>query len=912
MAQIIKHRRGSITQLKDVTARIGELVVATGSISDLNGPMVFVGETEGVAGAYRPLSKIYQGSTAPTISVGSHGSVIDGTPFYATGNKTLYILNKDGNTDIDLTGNIEGNTISGVTINNLTGSTAYIANVSGSFTGSGIGLYDIPASGITGLELNRISDGSATASISQANGLRVNTNTEITGALIVTGNITGSNLYLSGNANIDGNITLGGNITIGDATTDIINFGGEVSSSIVPDVHNAFDLGSSTKNWRNLHVSGTAYVDTLEARQVNFTDLGVLEDLIVSGSTFLGNGGDITVVSGSLYNDQLTEKRLVVVGVDGLLTDYSGLTFDNSNLNLSGALEVTNIQGTGSLYLKGDKNDSRYFEIYNTAAIDTHIKSNGGLSFFGDDTNYLKIDDSLQTATIVGVNGVIVSSSLQVTGSIYNDQLTDNRVVIVGTNGLIEDDANFTFDGTVLNIGQGNLEADVADGDIRTSGSLLVKNSAIVTGSLGVHGHIDLSNEAQIRITDDTANTVYGFYDGSNILGAYYQMFGSDYANAAQRGGAEFVFDSTNSGQGGFNIAEYNGSTWLRKLFVDASGLAVTGTTTLNGNLIVTGTTEAKGAVGINSTLDVTGSAQFKGTINVDGESTLASATVEDLTQDRIVTVGAGGSLIDSSGFTYNGTVFKIGDGQFEVDTNDGDIRTSGSLTVEGGQTVNGDVTVNGVLTVTGNTQLQSNLYISGNLEVLGSATNVTIQSTTIELDDNIIRLNAYSPFERYAGFEVIDSGSTGVSASLVWDGQNDYWMFVSSSGQSSKMIGTTAGTYGTETSLTNTYFPIATGPNTIGDSLLRYSGTTLSFNTNKFTIDSGTGDTLVSGNFTLSYSGGTDNGNNTSAIMFRNSSNVVGFVTTTETTDVLDGILGYKNSDGALVFSTVIDGGGY
>jgi len=794
MAQIIKHRRGSITQLKDVTARIGELVVATGSISDLNGPMVFVGETEGVAGAYRPLSKIYQGSTAPTISVGSHGSVIDGTPFYATGNKTLYILNKDGNTDIDLTGNIEGNTISGVTINNLTGSTAYIANVSGSFTGSGIGLYDIPASGITGLELNRISEGSATASISQANGLRVNTNTEITGALIVTSNISGSNLYLSGNANIDGNITLGGNITIGDATTDIINFGGEVSSSIVPDVHNAFDLGSSTKNWRNLHVSGTAYVDTLEARQVNFTDLGVLEDLIVSGSTFLGNGGDITVVSGSLYNDALT----------------------------------------------------------------------------------------------------------------------NNRVVIVGTNGLIEDDANFTFDGTVLNIGQGNLEADVADGDIRTSGSLLVKNSAIVTGSLGVHGHIDLSNEAQIRITDDTANTVYGFYDGSNILGAYYQMFGSDYANAAQRGGAEFVFDSTNSGQGGFNIAEYNGSTWLRKLFVDASGLAVTGTTTLNGNLIVTGTTEAKGAVGINSTLDVTGSAQFKGTINVDGESTLASATVEDLTQDRIVTVGAGGSLIDSSGFTYNGTVFKIGNGQFEVDTNDGDVRTSGSLTVEGGQTINGDVTVNGVLTVTGNTQLQSNLYISGNLEVLGSATNVTIQSTTIELDDNIIRLNAYSPFERYAGFEVIDSGSTGVSASLVWDGQNDYWMFVSSSGESSKLLGTTAGTYGTETSLTNTYFPIATGPNTIGDSLLRYSGTTLSFNTNKFTIDSGTGDTLVSGNFTLSYSGGTDNGNNTSAIMFRNSSNVVGFVTTTETTDVLDGILGYKNSDGALVFSTVIDGGGY
>jgi hypothetical protein len=727
MAQIIKHRRGQLSGVKALTSRNAEFIIASGSISDLNGPFVFIGSPnttdEGVAGAFKSVSKMYEGTAAPTISAGTYGSILDGTPFYASGNESLYILNNDGaggNTRLDLTGNIEGNLISGVTINNLTGTTAYITNMSGSFTGSGQGLYNIPASGITGLELNRISDGSATASISQANGLRINVNTEITGALNVSGDITGSNLQLSGNANILGNIVLGGNITVGDSDTDFVKFDAEISSSIVPDVHNSFDLGSTDKNWRNLHVSGTAYINVLDAQQVNFNDLGILTDLTVSGNTFLGNGGDTLIVSGSIYNDQLTEKRLVVAGTDGLLTDYSGLTFDNGNLNLSGALEVTNIQGTGSLYLRADKNDSRHFEIYNTTVSDTHIKSNGGLSFFGDDTNYLKIDDSLQTATIVGVNGVIVSSSLNVTGS-----------------------------------------------------------------------------------------------------------------------------------------------------------------------------------------------AQFSSTINVDGEATLSSATVEDLTQDRIVGVGSGGSLIDYSGLTYNGTTLKVGGGLFEVDNSDGDVRTSGSLTTNG-LTNNGDLTVNGVLTVTGNTQLQSNLYISGNLEVLGSATNVIIQSQTVELDDNIIRLNAYSPFERYAGFEVIDSGSTNLSASLLWDGLNDYWMFMSSSGQSSKLIGTTTGTYGSETSLTDTYFPIATGPNTIGDSLLRYSGTTLSFNTNKFTIDSGTGDTLVSGNFTLSYSGGTDAGVKTSAVMFRASTNIVGFVSTTETTEVLDGILGYKHSDGGLTFSTVIDGGTY
>jgi cytoskeletal protein CcmA (bactofilin family) len=734
MAQIIKHRRGSISALKDVTANVGELVMATGSIGDFNGPVVFVGDAA-VAGGYKPISKIYQGTSAPSISVGSHGSTMDGLPFYSTGNQTLYILDKSGNSAIDLTGNIEGNLISGVTINNLTGTTVNLSN------GGGTALT-------------------------------------ITGDIIQTGSF-----YTSGDIVLRGNINIGDNLT-----GDTITLNSEISSSLIPDVHNAFDLGSPSKNWRNLHVSGTAYIDTLNLGTITLNSLSLPGDLTVSGTTTL---------SGSVLVEDLTEKRLVVAGVDGLLTDYSGLTFDNGNLNLSGALEVTNIQGTGSLYLKADKNDSRHFEIYNTSVTDTHIKSNGGLSFFGDDTNFLKIDDSEQTATIVGVNGVIVSSSLQVTGSIYNNQLTDNRVLVAGTDGLIGDSQYFTYDENTLRVGA--FEVDVISGDTRMSGSLLV-----------------------------------------------------------------------------------------------------------------TSTSELRGAVGMNSTLDVTGSAQFKSTIDVDGEATLSSATVEDLTQDRIVTVGVGGSLIDSSGFTYNGTVFKIGDGQFEVDTNDGDIRTSGSLTVEGGQTINGDVTVNGVLTVTGNTQLQANLYVSGNLEVLGSATNLTIQSQTVEIDDNIIRMNAYSPFLRYAGFEVIDSGSVGVSASFVWDSLNDYWMFVSASGESSKLIGTTAGTYGSETSLTSGTFPIATGQNTIGDSLLTYSGTTLSLNTNKFTVDSSTGDALVSGNFTLSYSGGTDNGSKTSAIMFRNSSNVVGFVSTTETTDVLDGLLGYKNANGGLVFSTVIDGGTY
>ena len=301
--------------------------------------------------------------------------------------------------------------------------------------------------------------------------------------------------------------------------------------------------------------------------------------------------------------------------------------------------------GTGSLYLQPDQNDGRYFEIYNTAASDVHIKSSNGLSFFGDDTNFLLIDDSAQTATIVGVNGVFVSSSLKVTGSVN-----------------------------------------------------------------------------------------------------------------------------------------------------------------ISGNTSVTGA------------------------------------------------------------FTV----------------------ASGSMTSLGGD-----------------------LYVSGNLQVLGSQTNVQLQSHTVDIGDNIIQVNTYSPFQRYAGLSAYDSGSVGDSGSFLWDSTNDYWLFQNANGTSSKIVGVSGGTFGSEASLTSGTFPIATSGNTIGDSLLIYSGTTLSLN-GKFSVDSGTGETKIQGNLNISYSGATMTSGVTSNVLFINSNDDIGFISSTDTTSVTDRLLGYNTSTGNLEFSSLIDGGQY
>ena len=103
MAQIIKHRRGSISALKDVTANVGELVMGTGSIGNLNAPVLFIGDTA-VAGGYKPVSKIYQGTglgLAISNDGGNNWNKFSEGPIFGTSYKepgytgTISIIKKD-------------------------------------------------------------------------------------------------------------------------------------------------------------------------------------------------------------------------------------------------------------------------------------------------------------------------------------------------------------------------------------------------------------------------------------------------------------------------------------------------------------------------------------------------------------------------------------------------------------------------------------------------------------------------------------------------------------------------------------------------------------------------------------------------------------------------------------------------
>jgi len=97
--------------------------------------------------------------------------------------------------------------------------------------------------------------------------------------------------------------------------------------------------------------------------------------------------------------------------------------------------------------------------------------------------------------------------------------------------------------------------------------------------------------------------------------------------------------------------------------------LGVTSNTTVGGTLGVTSNTTVGGTLGVTggtnlaSTLHVTSHGNIGGTLDVTGESTLASATVSDLTSGRIVFTSTGGALVDSANLTFDNT----GNGHLKV-----------------------------------------------------------------------------------------------------------------------------------------------------------------------------------------------------------------------------------------------------
>ena len=87
-----------------------------------------------------------------------------------------------------------------------------------------------------------------------------------------------------------------------------------------------------------------------------------------------------------------------------------------------------------------------------------------------------------------------------------------------------------------------------------------------------------------------------------------------------------------------------------------------------------------------------------------------------------------------------------------------------------------------GGLRVTKDAYISGTLYLN-NVTVYGTQSVCYITSSQLNIASNLISVNTATPSVRFGGLAVYDSGSTGLTGSILWDSENNRWIYSNPSG---------------------------------------------------------------------------------------------------------------------------------
>ena len=538
------------------------------------------------------------------------------------------------------------------------------------------------------------------------------------------------NLTVDGNIGVGGNLTVtgtttfnGGTLNLGNAATDNVVFGGEVDSNIIPDDDNTFDLGSSSKEWKDLYVDGVAYLDSVESDGGSFGNINV------------GETGDneIDTESGNLTLDSAggtvaVDDNLTVSG-NGSVTgtfDVDGATTLDGLTVAEGATFQSTIGVTGAATFNGnvDLGNATSDTITATGRFDSGlVPSTDGARDIGASTLEWK--------------------DLFIDGTAHIDTLdVDENAAIIGT---------LDVNSSKLTVGTGNTDV-IVRGDMRVTGIMSVGNGTVTI------------DETTIKTGTSNLHNVGIEVAGINVLGADTPI--GDNATIFNNGNATFAGTVTAASLDISGSIDIDGTTNLDAVDIDgavdmASSLTLAGNADFNGNLDVDGTSnldavDIDGAVDMASTLTLAGNADFNGDLDVDGTSNLDVVDIDGA-------VDMASSLTLAGNADFNGSLDV--DGTTDLDTTNivGTLTVTGDIAADN-VTINGNTvsTSSGNLTIDstgGTTTIADNAIISGNLTVNGTTT--TINSTTVAIDDKNFQVAtgaADDAAANGAGF-TIDSG---------------------------------------------------------------------------------------------------------------------------------------------------------
>ena len=176
------------------------------------------------------------------------------------------------------------------------------------------------------------------------------------------GTTLATGLNVEGNVNVDGNISANefivsssvtymtqqfssGSTMFGDTSDDTHEFTGSVlvSGSVTPSNDDVMSLGSSTFQWKDLHIDGTANIDTLS----------LTDGFTYNGVTFNTSGSNHLSISGSSFDFKATNS-------DNLFTLYNGsdeisVQIDDKVIVLGASTTTPTAQAGGLFYSGSDE-----------------------------------------------------------------------------------------------------------------------------------------------------------------------------------------------------------------------------------------------------------------------------------------------------------------------------------------------------------------------------------------------------------------------------------------------------------------------------------------------------------------------------------------------------------------------------
>ena len=498
--------------------------------------------------------------------------------------------------------------------------------------------------------------------------------------LDITGDITASNMLLSGN------------LTLGGGSGDTIEVSAEYSGSIIPDVDNAFDLGSSSQKWKDIYSAGTITGSAVYGTTIGQNRTDGLKTITIEDTSYINQ--DLTTDANVTFNHITASGNISASG-----TIYAD-NFQSTGGSVEGISFTDDINITGNMTASGDISGS----ATSTGSFG-HILTSGGISSSGQ----------------VDINSDFAQLRLSDDG--FNDYIRLGQSGTVGYIKTSDSDNNFKFrrgsDNTdLLEIyfgtervhisGSGGLDVTghvTASGNISASGNIYGANITASGGFNSSDIHVDdyiyHNGDPDTYIGFPTGDKVDIKAGGINFIHAWQKDDDIDklWFNKNQDDVNFRFYTPTNSP--GLQISA-SGDVGIHGIQNPSASLHVGGNVLVDSHVTASGNISSSGDVhggSVTSTGTITGSAVYGTTIGqnrTDGLKTItieANSTVnQDLTTDANPTFAdltlTGDLTVRGDTTTLSTTNLKVGDQFIFTATGSAASNVDGGLIVQSGSAV--------------------------------------------------------------------------------------------------------------------------------------------------------------------------------------------------------------------------------